>query len=304
MNTVLTLGELAIRAYKNPCDISKISVFGIGHPFCYYMQFLNVFNQDVNISKCQCNIFETCKAPSGRCSLFPSENYHILCDRPLCDICKHFREYYFLCFKLLFEEEPLKFEKHLKFNKYKFNIYLKQVIKYKHCIHNEEFQNHEQGERFPEFFMLFYESNVSLKKEQKEKIYELAKMQISKEEPNEEQKIEEIFKNLKAAYEIIVSNSIKYEKIFLRNEDLILLNDTLTNSSNWQLRQLQQYHVDEEGKKIWKMDTRIIKYYLNILNDMFNERKISHIEYREKFIRIWAFEEGNEILLDILFLEQ
>ena len=36
--------------------------------------------------------------------------------------------------------------------------------------------------------MLFYESNVSLKKEQKEKIYELAKMQISKEEPNEEQK--------------------------------------------------------------------------------------------------------------------
>ena len=152
--------------------------------------------------------------------------------------------------------------------------------------------------------MLFYESNVSLKKEQKEKIYELAKMQISKEEPNEEQKIEEIFKNLKAAYEIIVSNSIKYEKIFLRNEDLILLNDTLTNSSNWQLRQLQQYHVDEEGKKIWKMDTRIIKYYLNILNDMFNERKISHIEYREKFIHIWAFEEGNEILLDILFLEQ
>lgn len=152
--------------------------------------------------------------------------------------------------------------------------------------------------------MLFYESNVSLKKEQKEKIYELAKTQISKEEPNEEQKIDEIFKNLIAAYEIIVSSTIKYGKIFLRNEDLILLNNILTNSSNWQLRQLQQYHVDEEGKKIWKMDTRIIKYYLNILNDMFNERKISHIEYREKFIRIWLFEEGNEILLDILFLEQ
>ena len=117
-------------------------------------------------------------------------------------------------------------------------------------------------------------------------------------------KVDEIFKNLIEAYEIIVSSTIKYEKIFLRNEDLILLNNILTNSSNWQLRQLQQYHVDEEGKKIWKMDTRIIKYYLNILNDMFNERKISHIEYREKFIRIWLFKEGNEILLDILFLEQ
>ena len=145
MNTVLTLGELAIRAYKNPCDRSKISVFGIGHPFCYYMQFLNVFNQDVNISKCQCNIFETCKASSGRCSLFPSENYHILCDRPLCDICKLFREYYFLCFKLLFEEEPLKFEKHLKeiakFNKYKFNIYLKQVINIVFIMKNFKIMN-------------------------------------------------------------------------------------------------------------------------------------------------------------------
>ena len=37
---------------------------------------------------------------------------------------------------------------------------------------------------------------------------------------------------------------------------------------------------------------------------MFNERKMSHIVYREKFIRIWPFKEGNEILLDILFLEQ
>ena len=84
-------------------------------------------------------------APSGRCRLFPSDKHHILCNRPLCDICKLFREYYFLCFKLLFEEEPLKFEKHLKeiakFNKYKFNIYLKQVINIVFIMKNFKIMN-------------------------------------------------------------------------------------------------------------------------------------------------------------------
>ena len=47
MNTVLTLGRLAIRAYKNPCDGSMVKVFGVGHPYCYYMQFLNLFKNVV-----------------------------------------------------------------------------------------------------------------------------------------------------------------------------------------------------------------------------------------------------------------
>ena len=42
MRQVKTLGRIAMRAYKNPCDGSMINEFGTGHPYCYYLQFANV----------------------------------------------------------------------------------------------------------------------------------------------------------------------------------------------------------------------------------------------------------------------
>ena len=45
MRQIKTLGRLAMRAYKNPCGGSMIKEFGIGHLYCYYLQFANVSNK-------------------------------------------------------------------------------------------------------------------------------------------------------------------------------------------------------------------------------------------------------------------
>ena len=59
MRQIKTLGRLAMRAYKNPCDGSMINEFGICHPYCYYLQFASVLNRDVN-QKCNCYMENKC----------------------------------------------------------------------------------------------------------------------------------------------------------------------------------------------------------------------------------------------------
>ena len=207
MNRVLTLGRLAMRAYKNPCNGSMVKVFGVGHPYCYYMQFLNLFNRDINRSYCQCKFNETCKSSLGMCKTFPPHRHNIQCNRPLCTVCKLFREYYFLCFQLLFEDKPMRFENTLKkitelFNKFGFKIYLKNVAKYNYCNYSKEFQKHEQGVVFPQFYLMFYKSNVNISTNVRRALYEIAKKEISQENPEREKLIRNIFENLKALYEI------------------------------------------------------------------------------------------------------
>ena len=160
MRQVKTLGRLAMRAYKNPCDGSMINEFGIGHPYCYYLQFAIVLNKDIN-EKCDCDMKNTCKSAQGKCINVPIGRHHLLCDRPLCDICIFIRKYY-LCYKLISEEELLYFEAHLKtitklFHEYKIQLYLKNVQKYAYCFHSEEFQNHCPVMAFPPHFFLMYE---------------------------------------------------------------------------------------------------------------------------------------------------
>ena len=50
------------------------------------------------------------------------------------------------------------------------------------------------------------------------------------------------------------------------------------------------------------MDVKVIKYHLIILNNMFNQGQIGKAEYENRFIRIWFFEDGNHLLLKVLFL--
>ena len=93
------------------------------------------------------------------CSDLPEHRHHLLCDRPLCDKCILFRKYYFLCYKLIFEDEPLCFENHLKdiaklFKRHKVEIYLKNVRKYAYCFHSEEFQKHHPCVPYPPHFFL------------------------------------------------------------------------------------------------------------------------------------------------------
>ena len=60
----------------------------------------------------------------------------------------------------------------------------------------------------------------------------------------------------------------------------------------------------EKGDMVrWRMDVRIIKYHLMVINDMFNQQQIGEIDYRKCFMQIYPFQVCNELLLDILFLE-
>ena len=59
MKQILTLGRLAMRAYKSPCDGSMIEKIGAGHPYCYYLQSASLLNQDIN-EKCDCDLKKTC----------------------------------------------------------------------------------------------------------------------------------------------------------------------------------------------------------------------------------------------------
>ena len=89
--------------------------------------------------------------------------------------------------------------------------------------------------------------------------------------------------------------------MFIKNSELITMNNIVTGNCNWQLQQKQQFYK-EKDKRIWRMDVKVINYHLNILNDMFNQGRIGKAEYENKFICIWSFEDGNHLLLKVLFL--
>ena len=65
MRKIKTLGRLAMRVYTNPCDENMINEFGIGHSYCYYLEFANVLNKDIN-EKCDCDTENTCKSAQGK----------------------------------------------------------------------------------------------------------------------------------------------------------------------------------------------------------------------------------------------
>ena len=89
--------------------------------------------------------------------------------------------------------------------------------------------------------------------------------------------------------------------MFIRNKDLLAMNNIITLCSNWELRKVQmKYCKDSETK--WRMDVRIIKYNLLLINDLFNQNQIGQMEYRKHFMQIFPFQVCNKLVLNLLFL--
>ena len=58
----------------------------------------------------------------------------------------------------------------------------------------------------------------------------------------------------------------------------------------------------EGSETKWRMDIRIIKYHLLLINDLFNQNQIGQMEYRKRFMQIFPFQVCNELVLNLLFL--
>ena len=199
--------------------------------------------------KCDCDMENTCKSAQGKCINVPIGRHHLLCDRPLCDKCIFIRKYHYLCYKLIFKEEPLRLEAHLKnitklFHEYKIQLYLKNVQKYAYCFHSEEFQNHRPVMVFPPHFFLMYEFDDArnLTNEVIEGIRNIVDKELGGEyiEGGEHFR-REFTENLISAYKVVLT-CIRIEngegKMFIRNEDLLAMNNIITSCSNWKLRKV------------------------------------------------------------------
>ena len=114
----------------------------------------------------------------------------------------------------------------------------------------------------------------------------------------------EFTKNLISAYKVVLI-CIRIEngegKMFIRNKDLLAMNNAITSCSNWELRKVQMKYC-ECSKTKWRMDVRIIKYHLLLINDLFNQNQIGQMEYRKRFMQIFSFQVCNELVLNLLFL--
>lgn len=76
----IRLTKLAIRAYKNPCDKSKQQIFGVGYPYCYFIQFY---------SKLNINRFLLCKCGKNYYSYpFSKETF----TKKTCNFCKLYKK--------------------------------------------------------------------------------------------------------------------------------------------------------------------------------------------------------------------
>ena len=60
--------------------------------------------------------------------------------------------------------------------------------------------------------------------------------------------------------------------------------------------------MDSRKKFKWGMDIRCIKYHLEMLIFVFNQRKIKVEEFEANFMEIKPFNLGNKTTIDILFL--
>ena len=197
------------------------------------------------------------------------------------------------------------------YTKITLNYILKNVQKYIFCFHSKEFQDHSPIVSFPPRFLTSYNledaeqvTNDEIKEMQKIAEEEIGKLQIKRGNFRTEFALKEFTLSLIDAYAIVLTNvKIKNgkRKMFIKIEDLLAMNNIITSSSNWQLRKIQLQY--KEGEKLkWRMDVRVIKYHLLLINDLFNRNKIEEKEYRTRFTQIYPFEFCNELVLRLLFL--
>ena len=99
-----------MKTFKNPCDGSHAKKLGTMSPYCDLLQFANVISVAINRNKCFCNVEQTCKSANGSCKKYKKNLHVATCSRPLCKNCQLFKDYYFLCYKMIFTEEAIAFQ--------------------------------------------------------------------------------------------------------------------------------------------------------------------------------------------------
>ena len=177
--------------------------------------------------------------------------------------------------------------------------------KYAYCFHSEEFQKHHSCVPYPLHFLVTYEFiGPDITEDKIKELEEIANKEIDREVIDRANFVEGITENLKTAYKLVAS-SVKIPnsggRLFIKNEQLSAINNIITGACNWRLRSMQMQYEEGDMSR-WRMDVRIIKYHLMVINDMFNQEQIGGIESRKYFMQIYPFQVCNELVLNVLFL--
>lgn len=96
----------------------------------------------IDKDQCTCDLLKTCKSKRRCCRNIKNKNMHVFnCTRTLCKPCDIFRKYNFICYKMIFMDEPMAFQIYttelLKLTQLKeIIIKAENVNLTKHCYHS------------------------------------------------------------------------------------------------------------------------------------------------------------------------
>ena len=159
-------GKLCMRAFKNPCDGSFKEKLGNIYLYFYLLQYAKQLSIAINKDQCSYNVFQTCKSKTGSCKHIKNNHMHVFnCSRTLCYACQLFRQYNFLCYKMIFTEEPMAFQIYVKellnLIQFKRITVFKNIKQTQHCYHSNEYQNHKKCVIFEPTTFMIYEYNMN-----------------------------------------------------------------------------------------------------------------------------------------------
>ena len=155
-----------MRAFKNPCDGSFANKLGNVYPYCYLLQYTYKISIAINKDQCSCDVYKTCKSITGSCKHIESKNMHIFnCLKAFCDACQLFRQYYFICYKMIFTEEPMAFQIYVKellnlIQSKKVKITSENVLLKEHCYDSNKYQDHKKCAIFDHSAFMIYKYNI------------------------------------------------------------------------------------------------------------------------------------------------
>ena len=155
-----TLGQLCVKLLKNPCDGSQSSKLGNFYLYCYFLQRLLKMVDEINSKQCKCK--NECKIDNGLCKFQSNGCHEISCNRNLCNGCKLFKKFRFVCYQMVFTNNPLIFEKCIKqlfimLNDKNITIKDDFIVISNLCYHSDHYQDKPRYAVFEPTTYMFYE---------------------------------------------------------------------------------------------------------------------------------------------------
>ena len=307
-----TLAHLCVKFLKNPCDGSQSQKLGSFYPYCYFLQRQLKIADEINSKQCTCK--NECKTENGMCEFLSNGRHTLSCSRTLCNGCKLFRKYGFACYEMVFTNNPLTFErciKQLTLMLNDNNIIIKDdfTVVSNYCYHSDDYQLKPKCVVFQPTTYMFYEIPEERKLTDNEK-FTLNQMAIEQipESLNQTTRegrelVEYIYQILKNAFYYKLLYMQKESKLYLNIHHLIHLNNLMISGKNTMLRQEQNLKWNPKTKvQKYAMDCRCIRYHLNMLIFVFNNRFISNSEFITNFLHLHHFLMQTRKLLKYYYL--